>query len=199
MEITKRKENTAPNIWTAQENLIHFYRLTTAALGILSIFLFGAILIVAMRNPVVVLKSQGAQEFYPTVRQKVSIEKVDVEAFTKAFLSKLYVWQDFNADRLKTELEPFAEPGLVQKIADGQAQKYGKELKGKRLTQAITFVSVQVLDDRVVARFDRVLKIEGIPLVIPTEATLSMIEGDGSRLNPIGISVTGIVEREGAK
>jgi hypothetical protein len=199
MEITKRKENTAPNIWTAQENLIHFYRLTTAALGILSIFLFGAILIVAMRNPVVVLKSQGAQEFYPTVRQKVSIEKVDVEAFTKAFLSKLYVWQDFNADRLKTELEPFAEPGLVQKIADGQTQKYGKELKGKRLSQAITFVSVQVLDDRVVARFDRVLKIEGIPLVIPTEATLSMIEGDGSRLNPIGITVTGIVEREGAK
>lgn len=199
MEITKRKENTAPNIWTAQENLIHFYRLTTAGLGILSIFLFGAILIVAMRNPVVVLKSQGAQEFYPTVRQKVSIEKVDVEAFTKAFLSKLYVWQDFNADRLKTELEPFAEPGLVQKITEGQTQKYGKELKGKRLAQAITFVSVQVLDDRVVARFDRVLKIEGIPLVIPTEATLSMIEGEGSRLNPIGITVTGIVEREGAK
>ena len=199
MEIGKRKENTAPNIWEAQENLIHFYRLTTLGLGILSVILFGATLVVAMRNPLVVIKGQGSQEFYPTTRQKISIEKKDVEDFTKAFLAKLYVWPDFSATRMQAELGPFAEASLVQKIADGQTQKYGKELKGKRLSQAITYLSVDVKEDRVIARFDRVLKIEGIPIVVPTEATLSMIEGEGTTLNPMGITVTGIVEREGAK
>jgi hypothetical protein len=109
------------------------------------------------------------------------------------------IYQGLEGQQLAKEIAPFAEDGLVEKVLAGQSQKYAKELKGKRLAQSITFIKVKVLSDRVVCHFDRILKIEGMPLVIPTDVTLSMIEGRSTRLNPKGIYVGGIEEHEGAK
>ena len=192
-------KNSIPNIWTAQEKVLHLYRLFSLGLGSLSALLVVVLIVQSFRNPVVVVRSNGEQEFYPTERKAAPLEKGDIEAFTKRFLASVYVWSDFNGQTLAHEIAPFAEDGLAQKVIDGQGQKYAKELKGKHLAQAITFVSVEVFDDRVIAKFDRVLKIEGIPLIIPSEVTLSMVQSDPTRLNPMGIYVSGITENDHAK
>ncbi len=194
-----KSENTVPNIWTAQENVIHFYRVLALGLGGVALVAFALFLVASFRDPVVVTQSPGRQEFYPSSRSKVAVGKDEVERFTKDFLNALYVWNEFKPEQLAREIEPFAEKGFVEKVIAGQSQKYGKELKGKKLSQAITFVEVEILEDRVVARFDRVIKIEGIPLLMPTEVVFSMIQGSGTRINPMGIYVSGITEREGAK
>lgn len=199
MEIMKKRENTVPNIWIAQENLIQFYRLTALGLSVLSAILIIAVFVVSLRDPVVVVRTAGVNEFYVGSRDKSPLGKQEVESFTRTFLAALYVWSGFDPDKLRRDLATLADEGLVEKIIGGQNLKYGRELKGKKLAQAISFVGVQVLDDRVIARFDRILKIEGIPLVIPTEASISMVQGAQTRSNPVGIYVTGIVEREGAK
>jgi hypothetical protein len=192
-------KNSIPNIWTAQEKVLHLYRLL--ALGLAGVVLIMTVIFIlqSFRNPIVIVRSENNQEFYPSERRKASVEKADVESFTKRFLAGLYAWKEFNGEKVAREIAPFAEDGLVAKVIDAQNQRYVKELKGKRLEQAITFVDVQVLPDRVICRFDRVLKIEGIPLVIPTEVTLSLIQGEQTRLNPIGIYVTGITENNSAK
>lgn len=195
----KKTENTVPNIWEAQENMIHFYRLLAIGLGVVVSLLFVLVLVIYFRDPIVVIKGQSTQEFYSSNRARASIEKADVEAFVKRFLTALYVWPDFNTERTIKEISPFSEDGFVAKAVDVQSQKYGKELKGKKLAQAITFVDVNVLEDRVVCKFDRILKVEGIPIVIPTEVTLAMIQGSQTQVNPMGIYVSGITEREGAK
>lgn len=192
-------KNSIPNIWTAQEKVLHLYKLFSLGLGAFAAFMVVVLVVQAYRNPIVVVRSNSEQEFYPTERNRASLEKADVESFTKRFLASVYVWSDFNGVKLGHEIAPFAEDGLTQKVIDGQSQKYAKELKGKHLQQAITFVGIEVFDDRVVSRFDRVLKIEGIPLIIPTEVTLSMVQGDPTRLNPMGIYVSGITENENAK
>lgn len=195
----KNSENTVPNIWAAQEKLIHFYRLLSIGLGVAGLLLLTFIAVLCFRDPIVVVKGGNSQEFYPSVHAKAEIGKNEVEDFTKNFLTSLYVWSDFSADQLAKEISPFAEEGLIAKVANAETQKYGKELKGKKVAQAITFIKIEVLDDRVVCRFDRVLKVEGIPLVIPTEVTLSMVEGSPTRLNPMGIYVSGITERNNEK
>jgi len=192
-------KNSIPNIWTAQEKVLHVYKLLSLGLGIFALLIMVIYLVQSFRNPIVVVRSGSVQEFYPTERKRAPLEKTDVEAFSKNFLASLYVWDDFSGEKLAREIAPFAETGLVQKVIDAQTQKYVKELKGKRIQQAITFVRVDVMDDRVVCRFDRVLKIEGIPLIIPTNVTLSMIQGDPTRMNPMGIYVSGIAESENAK
>lgn len=191
--------NSIPNIWTAQEKVLHFYRIATLALAAVSIIVIGFLVAERFRNPVVIVRSQTAQDFYPTERKPAQIEKSDVEAFTKQFLANLYAWKDFDGVKVARAIGPFSEEALVSKVIDAQSQRYLKELKGKRLAQAITFVEVKVLDDRVNCRFDRVLKIEGIPLVIPTEVSLSLVQGDQTYLNPMGIYVTSIAENSNAK
>ena len=197
--MNEKSKNTIPNIWTAQENLIHFYRLLSAGLGGLAIVLLVTAIAFGFRDPIVVVKSQAAQEFFPSQRAPVSIEKQDVEAISRRFLDALYVWREFSGQALTKEIAPYVEEALIGKIVDSQSLKYGKDFKGKKLAQEISFVKVEVLEDRVVCTFDRILKIEGVPLVIPTEVTLSMLRGSSTRENPMGVFVSGIVENEGAK
>lgn len=192
-------KNTIPNIWTAQENMIHFYRMLAIGLGVLAVILLVFATVASFRDPIVVIRSNAGQEFHPSSRASMSIEKQDVESVTRRFLDALYVWPEFSSQALAKGLGPYVEDALVEKIVETQAQKFGKDFKGKKLAQEITFVKVNVLDDRVVCTFDRVLKIEGIPLVIPTEVTLSMLRGSSTRENPMGVFVSGILENEGAK
>jgi len=194
----KSEKNTIPNIWTARENLLHLYQVLAAGLGVLAVSMLIVTLVMCFRDPIVVMRSVSGQEFYPSERARAGVEKSDVEAFSKRFLEALYVWQVFDAQALAKEVGPYAEEALVSKIVDTQVQKYGRDFKGKKISQAITFVRVAVKEDRVTCSFDRVLKIEGIPLVIPMEVTLSMIQGGATRLNPMGVYVSGILEREGA-
>lgn len=193
------EENSIPNIWKAQENMIRFYKLLSIGLGVAVALLLVFVMMAFFRDPIVVVKGSAAQEFYPSSRAKTELQKSDVEMFSKRFLTALYVWSGFSGEKLAKEIAPLAEDALVAKIVETQSQKYGKQFKDKKLSQAITFVNVEVTDDRVVCRFDRVLKIEGIPLVIPTEVTLAMLQGSQTDLNPMGIYVSGITEREGAK
>ena len=196
--IQNKSENTVPNIWTAQENLIHFYKMVSLGLGFLVLIVLVFTAMAYFRDPIVVVKQGAVQEFYGAARQDIKVEKEDVESFTKNYLTALYRWSEFNPKKLAGEITPFSEEGLVPKVMASQTHKLGK-LQDKKLSQDLAFVSVQILADRVTASFLRVLRIEGIPLVVPTELTLSLIEGARTRFNPMGIYVAGIMENERAQ
>lgn len=191
--------NTVPNIWEAQENTIHLYKIISLTLGVALVAALGFIGLSYFKNPIVIVQSGVQIEYYPSVRKPVEIGKADIELFVKEFLRAFYVWSDYKADRLKKEIIPYVEEELLNKIMESQNQKYERDLKGRKLSQAITFVEIEVLNDKVIARFDRILKIDGVPLVVPTEISLNMIKGTATRLNPLGVYISGVTENEGAK
>jgi len=195
----KKIENTVPNIWTAQENTIHFYKMVSVGLGAVVLVLFLSLLISLFRDPIVVVRNGSEQEFYIAERTKAPIGKPEVEKFTKEFIRALYVWKGFDLSQLRKEVSIFAEEDLLKKLMEAQGQRYIKELKNKKMSQAVTSIEVEVLNDKVVARFDRLLKIEGVPIVIPTQVILSMIQGSQSSANPMGIYISGMIENEGIK
>jgi hypothetical protein len=158
----KKTENNVPNIWTAQENVIQFYKVVSATLGVVVIGLSVALLISYFRDPIVVIKNNAEIEFYPSARQKTVVGKNEVTQFTKQFIAALYVWPEFNADSLKKEVSTYIEEDLLEKLMIAQIQRYVKELKNKKMSQAVTSIEVEVLPDKVVAKFDRLLKIEGV-------------------------------------
>ena len=192
-------KKTVPNIWASQENLIRILKLATMSLGALVIALIIAIVAVSLRSPLVVVDKLDHHDFYPASHQNVQLTAEDVATFSKGFLDALYVWNGFDAGTLRSSVSPFVDADLLEKIVDAQGSRYSKELKGKKLEEALTFVKVDVLSDRVVCHMDRVLKINGLPLVIPTELSLSMIQGAKTRINPMGIYIVGITEHEGAR
>jgi hypothetical protein len=191
--------STIPNIFSAQERTVRFYKLTALGLGVLSLVLIAVVCAAAFQNPIVIVKREAGQEFYPSVRKRAPLGKPDVEAFTKNFLVSLYVWNDFKGTEIARAIGPYADLNLAEKVIDAQSQRYVKELKGKHIAQAITFLDIDVQDAKVICRFDRVLKIEGIPLIIPAEVTLTLEQGEPSALNPMGIYVTGILENDNGK
>jgi hypothetical protein len=197
--VNEKSKNTIPNIWAAQENLIHLYKVFSSGIGVLAFVLLMVAGVLAFRDPIVVVRSTAGQEFYPSTRRPVSIEKNDVENITRRFLTALYVWAEFNGQVLAKDITPYTEEALVGKIIESQSAKYAKVFKGKKLEQEISFVKLNVLDDRVVCSFDRILKVEGVPLVIQTELTLSMLQGNPTQQNPMGVFVSGIFENEAAK
>lgn len=191
--------NTLPNIWEAQENTIHLYQKVVIGLSIGLVLTISLLIATDLRDPIVVMAKEDALQYYPTERRALEVGKPEIETFTKQFLKALYVWTEYKTDQLRKEIGPFVDERLIEKLISGQAQKYEKDLKGKKLAQAITFVEVEVLSDRVVARLDRVLKLDGVPLIIPTEVTVNMIQGESTQNNPMGIFITGVTENEGSK
>lgn len=192
-------KNTIPNIWTAQEKVLHLYKLISLTACVFATSMGIALIVSHFKNPFVVVAKNHDVEFYPTQSIAVPLEKAEVVQFTKQFLVSLYVWNEFNAEKIARSISPFTEGVLADKVIGTQSQKYLKELGGKHLAQSLAFVDVSVLDDRVICKFDRILKIEGIPLVIPTEVTLALTQGDQTVFNPMGIYVGGIKESENAK
>jgi hypothetical protein len=195
----RKIENNVPNIWTAQENVIQFYKIISACLGGVVFVLLGVLLVSFFRDPIVVVRTDSELEFYPSSRATAPVGKYEVQRFTKEFIAALYVWPEFNAETLKKEVSIFIQDDLLEKLMAAQVQRYVKELKNKRMSQAITSIEVDVLNDKVIAKFDRLLKIEGVAIVIPTELTISMIQGGSTRINPMGIYISGIKEHEGKK
>lgn len=168
-------------------------------MAIIMVILVGTIVFNSFRDPLVILKSDGTNEFLTSHREEVSVGEKEVQKFTKEFVSMLYTWKEFDASFIKKQVSPFVEEELLGKILAAQTQRYVKELKNKKMSQEITSVTVVVQSDKVIARFDRVLKIEGVPVVIPTELTLSMLQDVQTRTNPMGIYISGITEHEGTK
>jgi hypothetical protein len=198
MNQKKDTENTISNIWAAQENLIHFYKVAAITSGAVAFVILIFTVMAYFRDPVVVVRTGTAQEFYALDRSEAKIGKREVEAFIADYLKALYVWEGFDPARLEAEIKPYSEDGLVSKVLETQTQKFGKVLE-KKIAQDIAFVRVQVLEDRVLASFLRILRVEGIPLIVPTELGFALIQGSRTRVNPMGIYISGITESENAK
>lgn len=196
--IQQEKEKTVSNIWAAQENLIHFYKVAALTGVAVAVFILVFTVMAYFREPIVVVRTGGEQEFYALNRAEVKVGKREVEAFITGYLKGLYVWESFDPVRLAAEIKPFSEDALVPKVLETQTQKFGK-VREKKIAQDTAFVRVQVLEDKVIASFLRILRVEGIPLVVPTELSFSLIQGSRSSVNPMGIYVSGIVESENAK
>lgn len=199
MNIKKQKqENTVSNIWAVQENLIHFYKMVALGSGGIALFILIFTTMAYFRDPIVVVRTGSAQEFYATARSEVSVDKKDVENFTREYLRALYVWETFEPDTLAAQIKPYSEEALVPKILATQTQKFGK-MRDKKISQDISFVKVSVLESKVTCSFLRILKVEGIPLVVPTELSFALIQGSRTTANPMGVYVAGINETENAK
>lgn len=194
----QKQENTVSNIWTVQENLIQFYKMVALGSGALALFVLIFTITTYFRDPIVVVRTGAVQEFYATSRAEVSVEKKDVENFIGEYLKALYVWDSFDPDTLASQIKPYSEDALVPKVLATQTQKFGK-LQDKKISQDISFVKVSVLETKVTCSFLRILKVEGIPLVVPTQLSFALIQGARTIANPMGVYVAGISEAENAK
>lgn len=177
--------------------MLHLHRVLNFVGGGVALVLIGVIVVMSFESPLVIITSGFEKHYYQTARKPNSITEKDVENFVRDFLEQLFTWDQLSPEVIINRVSPLVTSGLLDRIRQELAQKVEKDFKGKTLSQEIVGVKIQVTPKEVIASFDKVLKINGVSLVIPVQMAFNIIGGGVTRWNPMGLYVNGLVEHEG--
>ena len=158
-----------------------------------------ALMVMALQPPLVVVVNGQDRRHYQSERKPESITEHEVEWFVRDFLEQMFNWNSLSPEVILKQVAPFVTDGLGNKIRQELTLRAEKDFKGKNLSEGITNIQVQVTEKSVLASFDKVLRINGLPLVVPTQMEFNIIRGSSTRANPIGLYVNGLIEHDGAK
>lgn len=151
----------------------------------------------AFSNPVVVLKDKTENCFVDSKRASVEVTDGDIIAFIQKWVVNRFEWDAINEEQLIRNLSPTTSEGLLLKIREQFKNGPEKEFKDKAVTQYVSKdIRVNLSKDTVVATFDRIVRVGGIPLVDPAQMEFSLVRGTKTKLNPFGIYVNGITEHK---
>ena len=151
--------------------------------------------ILATANPIVVERQDGLKTYLQGKREKQTISDSDIESFVEMWIRARYEWSSYEPDHVAKAIAPVSSDGLQEKVRSQMAKGAAGACKGQTVEQTVSGVKVKASENEISATFDRVIRINGIPIVVPLEVTLEVIKGRSTRWNPIGLYVNGVTER----
>ena len=190
------KSSTAHRAWMDLNSVLRFHKLINAGALLVCLAQTVVILSLIFSDPVVVKESDGRLTYMMGIKAAVPINEQVVEDFVYKFLKIRYEWQELDPSSMAKSLQPVVTDGLSKKLYGLFAHLKDKEFEGKDVSQSIVNVKIEVTKEQVAASFDKLLKIEGIPIPVPTTVSLNIIRGSSNRWNPVGLYVNGIKEHQ---
>jgi hypothetical protein len=183
--------------WLGVNREIKLYKL-----GILFLVLIVLVQIIAglfsQNKAPIVVTAQGSNREYQTGKRDLKApSQDDVRAFLKSFIELRY---RLHSDHLPTTLKNIA-PLSTEGYLTALKSEIDKDLannKGqiKSFEQYVAKIEVIVNEKEALARFDKIVRLNGLPLIVPTEASFQIIKDTSSKWNPYGILVNGVIEHE---
>ena len=190
------KKANSLRAWTDINALLRTHKLINlglVAVCVLQVFVIGWMYVA---DPIVVIREGERQHYHAGRRTKLPISETVVEEFVKKFLHIRYEWQELNPQAKQKGLSPIVTDGLQKKLFKLLTHLKDKEFQGKKTSQAIVNVEVSITKEKVVASFDKLLRVEGVPIPVPTTLSLHIIKSTPNIWNPIGLLVNGIIEHQ---
>ena len=190
------KKDSALRVWTDVNSLLRTHKLLNFGLILVCLLQLFIIALMYFADPIVVIKEDGKQQYFAGYRTSLPISEEAVEEFVEGFLRIRYEWDKLDPQTKKRSLSPIVTDGLQQKLFKLLTHLKDKEFQGKKTSQSIVNVEVSVAKEKVVASFDKLLRIENVPIPVPTTVSLNIIKGTPNIWNPIGLLVNGIIEHQ---
>lgn len=162
----------------------------------------------ATANPVVVTESCGEKTFFEGKREKLKITDEDVTTFIERWVTLRYSWSEFNAEKIIKAIAPLTTDGLQERLKDllgkkapanakaGTTTQATPALKDQQIAEHVAELQVTLSDHEAVAAFDRIVRINGIPVILPSQVSLQIIQGPVTRWNRLGLYVNGVIEHD---
>ncbi len=182
--------------WISLNRVLMFYRYMSAVFILLAL---GAWVMMAwslLRDPFVVVLNHKERIWVESEKKDVPIEREEIVEIIKRFIEKRYQWKKLNLDELLHQIQPITTSGLLEKMKDDLVLFIKNDLSKKNFQQAVANIEVQVSEKSVTASFDRIIRVDGLPLVAPLQLSLELIRGSRTRFNPIGLYINGIIEHQ---
>ncbi|MGE4107375.1 MAG: hypothetical protein AB7F66_09190 [Bacteriovoracia bacterium] len=185
------------NQWKELNRTLNFYKLLALISGSAALLCLIMTIGGAFSNPIVVMKNETEHCFVKANKEAIDITDNDVTEFVRDWVVTRYEWETLNEEKLIRSLSPFTSEGLLQKIREQFRSGAEKEFKEKQVSQYVSkSIRVKLADKQVLVNFDRILRVNNIPLIDPAQMSFTLVRGTKSKVNPQGIYVNGITEHK---
>lgn len=190
-------ENHYMEKWTSVQQTIQSQRRTIMGLIGLAGILALVLLFAGQSTPLIVEQRESVFYALNARRANVPATREAVAELVKAFVQIRYEWEAFNPEAIVKRLEPLTTEGLRGKLMQEFGKKPHENKKGNSIEQSVARIRPDISEKAVLATFDRVLRVNGVPIVVPMEVNLLLVEGPKTTFNPVGLYINGVIEREG--
>ena len=190
------RKPSALGVWTDVNSLLRTHKLINFGFTLVCLMQLCIIAVMYVADPIVIIKDGEQQHYHTGQRASLPISEAAVEEFVRKFLYIRYEWDELDPRAKQNSLAPITTSGLQQKLFKLLTHLKSKEFQGKETSQAIVNVKVSVTKEKVVASFDKLLRLEGVPIPVPTTLSLNIIKDKPNAWNPIGLLVNGIIEHQ---
>ena len=155
-------------------------------------FVLGALVFIKTHeNPIVVVLNDKESSFYSGERKRVEINKKNIENFILEYVKLRYIFRNLNPKTISQNIIHITTKGFREKTFYFLKNLKRKKLKGKKVSQNISNIIINVSKNETIASFDKILRINNIPLVIPVKIKIHLLRDTKTKLNPIGILING--------
>lgn len=190
------EENNYLEKWSYLHRTERFHkRIISCLLGVIGILVL-AVLFTRNTKPLVVEKDHLVYRALFVDKSEIKPTKEALAELITAFIKARYEWESFEPQIIIKKLEPFTTEALRSKLLDEIGKKGFQNKPGESVEQSIARIKPNISDKAILASFDRILRINGIPVVVPTEISLLLAEGPKTFFNPIGLYINGLIEHE---
>ena len=190
------EENSYFEKWTYMQKNQQFQKKMIYGLSALIGFLLLFLLFSDAHEPLVVERDNSVYRRLTVERAVVKPSKEDVAELVTEFVKARYEWESFQPQIIVKKLEPFTTEALRTKLFEEFGKKGFQNKPGDSIEQSTARIRPNISEKAVIATFDRILRINGVPVVVPTEISLLLSEGPKTFFNPIGLYINGIIEHE---
>ena len=190
------EENSYFERWAfMQKNQQFQKRIILGLLGLIGILLL-MIMFAVNDTPLVVERDNLVYRSLNVEKSNVKPTKESVAMLVTEFIQARYEWANFEPQAILKRLEPYTTEALRTKLLEEFGKKGVENKPRDSIEQSVARVRPDISDKAVLATFDRILRINGVPVVVPTEVSLLLSEGPKTYFNPMGLYINGVIEHD---
>lgn len=185
------------NQWVALNRFLFMYKAVSAALVGLCLILGVVCIMQTTKSPVVILASEQESFYFQGKKGQVDLKESDIQKFVERFVTRYYNWSELHPEKIIQSIGPLATEGFKENTFANLKLRREKDFVGKKIQQSVAGVTVQITKESTIASFDVILRIDGIPLIVPTQVAFTLVKGNQTEWNPMGLYVNTLTTHEG--
>ena len=191
-----QRKNKTMNQWANMNHALLIYKMITMAVMGFCLLLVALCFYLNDKTPLVIKEGCGDFIYFMGSRKEIALTEKNLQRFISNYVNLRYKWNELNPIVIANSISPMVTDGFKKKTQKELEGMRNKGFKDKKLVQSISNIEVRVTKTRTVAIFDRILRVNGIPLLIPTQISFFLVKGEKSFWNQMGLFVDGITIHE---
>lgn len=192
-----QNKNYGPvNDWVAINKELRAYKMISMGLVAANLLLGGILVITLNQDPIVLTLGSNHVRMLSAERKTVEITKEEVEEFIAEFIWARYVFQGKNLENVRKQVAPLATDGYLDAFKKQMERDFSGPKQLIDFSQSVANIAAVVTEKETIAKFDKIIRLGGVPLLIPTEVSLQIVRGRPNKWNPRGLFVHGVIEHE---